>query len=113
MKFTFQATVAKPSVLVVKLGGVLDAGTSIELEMGLSGHLKDQSITKIVLDVPALTFISSSGLRVMMLMIKALAPRKGRLFMVGATSQIVGLVRMSGMTKWISLRDSVEECESE
>ena len=113
MQFTCEVRLVKPSFLLARLRGVLDAGTSIELEMSLSSYLRDPSIKKIVLDVPDLTFISSSGLRVMMVIIKSLTPRNGRLYLVGATAQIIGLVKMSGMTKWINVRNSVEECESD
>lgn len=111
MKFEWEIRQLKPSVLVVGLKGVLDAGTSIQLEMSLSPYLKRPEITSIILDVPQMTFVSSSGLRVMMLIIKALVPRNGELYMVGASPQIVSLIKMSGMTKWIHLRNNIQECE--
>lgn len=110
MNFQHSEKLLSPSVLLVNLKGVLDAGTAIELEMALSSFLKDPSVKHVILEVPDLTFISSSGLRVMMIIIKALTPKRGRLFMVGAADQILGLVKMSGMGKWINLRNSVQEC---
>lgn len=111
MRFESELRLLKPSVLVVGLKGVLDAGTSIQLEMSLSPYLKKAEITTIVMDVPQMTFVSSSGLRVMMLIIKALVPRNGKLYLVGASPQIISLIKMSGMTKWINLRNSIQECE--
>ena len=113
MRFDCEALALKPSLLLVRLRGVLDAGTSIELELTLSGPLKDEALKKVVLEVPELTFVSSSGLRVMMLIIKALTPRNGKLYLIGATAQIVNLIRMSGMTRWITLKDNLAECESD
>ena len=112
MQFNCDARLPSPSTLLVKVGGVLDAGTSIEMEMTLSPHLRNTAVDKVILEVSDLTFVSSSGLRVMMIIIKTLTPRKGNLYMVGASSQIVGLVKMSGMTKWIHLRDSLRDCEN-
>lgn len=111
MNFQHSERLLTPSVALVNLKGVLDAGTAVELEMALSPHLKNAAIDTFILEVHDLTFISSSGLRVMMIIIKHLAPRKGRLYMVGAADQIAGLVTMSGMGKWIHLRNSVQECE--
>lgn len=110
MDFVSEVRVLRPSVLLATLKGVLDAGTAIQFEMSLAGYLKDPTITSVILDVPGLTFVSSSGLRVFMIIIKSLAPKNGKLFMVGTTPQIVGLVKMSGMTKWINLRDSIQDC---
>ena len=110
MDFVSDVKILKPSVLLTILKGVLDAGTSIQLEMALAGYLRDPSITTVILEVPELTFVSSSGLRVMMLIIKSLAPKSGKLYMVGANDQVTGLVKMSGMTKWINLRNTIQEC---
>lgn len=111
MKFESTLRQPTPSVLIVGLKGVLDAGTSVQLEMELSSYLRKEAITTIILDVPQMTFVSSSGLRVMMLIIKALVPREGKLYLVGASPQVIGLIKMSGMTKWINLRNSIDECQ--
>lgn len=112
MDFVSEVRVLKPAVLLATLKGVLDAGTAIQFEMAIAGHLKDPSVKSVILDVPGLTFVSSSGLRVFMIIIKSLAPRSGKLFMVGTTPQVVGLIKMSGMTKWINLRDTIQECDA-
>ena len=102
-----------PDTLYCRVAGALDAGTSIELEGALSAPLKNPAVKRVVLDVPDLTFVSSSGLRIFMLIIKTLTPRQGRLFMVGAASQVEQLIKMSGMSKWIHLRNSIAECTSD
>ena len=112
MSLEHQVRLLTPSVLLVGLKGILDAGTAIAFEMAISGHLKSSELKTVILEVPELSFVSSSGLRVFMLIIKSLSPRKGKLYMVGAGDQLAGLVKMSGMTKWIHLRGSVQECES-
>lgn len=110
MNFQHSEKMLTETTLLVNLKGVLDAGTAIEMEMALSPYLKNTAINTIILEVPDLTFISSSGLRVMMIIIKNLSPRKGRLYMVGAGEQIVSLIKMSGMGKWINLRNSLQQC---
>lgn len=111
MSLEHQVKLLTPSALLVGLKGVLDAGTAITFEMAISSHLKSPDLKTVILDVPELSFVSSSGLRVFMLIIKSLSARKGRLYMVGAGDQLAGLVKMSGMTKWIYLRNSIQECE--
>ena len=113
MKFNCEVRYLKPTSVLVRLRGVLDAGTSLELENSLGGVLKDQAVKKIIMEVPELSFISSSGLRVIMLIIKSLAPKNGKLYMVGAAAQIVGLIKMSGMTKWVTLKENLLDCENE
>lgn len=111
MSLEHQVRLLSPAVLLVGLKGILDAGTAVAFEMGIAGHLKSTELKTVILDVPELSFVSSSGLRVFMLIIKNLSPKKGKLYMVGAGDQLAGLVKMSGMTKWIHMRDSIQECE--
>ncbi len=113
MSFIYDVKRLKPSVVLAHIKGVLDAGTSIQLEMALGEYLKDPLVKKIIMDVPELTFVSSSGLRIIMLAIKSLVPKNGRLYMIGATSQIVSLIKMSGMTKWVHFKDNLNECEND
>ncbi len=113
MKFDCDVRALKPSLILVRVKGVLDAGTSIQLEMALNEHLKNPEVKKIILEIPDLAFISSSGLRVLMLIIKNLVPRNGKLYLVGAAPQIIGLIKMSGMTKWVHFKDTLLECENE
>lgn len=113
MKFDCEVRALKPSLVLVRLRGALDAGTSIELEAALGDHLKNPEVKKIIMEIPDLNFVSSSGLRVIMVIIKTMVPRDGRLYMVGATPQIIGLLKMSGMTKWIHLKDNLIDCENE
>lgn len=101
----------KPGAILVRVAGALDAGTSIQLEMDLAPHLSRPGTRDVVMEVPDLTFVSSSGLRVFMIIIKSIAPRQGRLFMVGAGPQVVGMIRMAGMGKMFQFRDTIQECE--
>jgi serine/threonine-protein kinase RsbW len=112
MNFSCEVRPLTPSFLLVRLKGMLDAGTAVEMEMALSSHLRNPAVKTIVLEVPELTFVSSSGLRVMMVIIKTLVPRDGKLYMVGAQDQVAALFRMSGMTKWINFRDCLQDCEA-
>lgn len=100
-----------PSTMLVKVTGALDAGTAIQMEMGIAPHLKNPAVKNFIIEVPDLTFVSSSGLRVFMVIIKALTPKEGKLFLVGAGDQVAGLVKMAGMGKWINMRNSAQECE--
>lgn len=109
--FSQDVSILTPSTVLVRVTGALDAGTSIQLEMALSEHLKDPKVKNVVVEVPDLTFVSSSGLRVFMIIIKALNPKQGRLYLVGAGEQVAGLVKMAGMSKWIHMKNSIQECE--
>ncbi len=109
MHFACEYRLVRPSVLVARLAGTLDAGSAVEFEDSLSRYLKSREVDRIILDAPDLTFISSSGLRIFMLAIKALAERNGRLGLAGAATQIARLLSMSGLDKWMDCRESLAD----
>lgn len=108
--FRCEAGTQGPGTALIHLEGMLDAGTAVGFESVAADCLADPSVTKVILDMARLSLISSSGLRVIMVVVKKLMPRNGKLFLAGASSQVVDLLRMSGMTGLVEFRDSVDAC---
>jgi anti-anti-sigma factor len=72
----------------VRLHGRLDTSTAPQLETALQ-PLLDGSIDNLILDLAALEFISSAGLRVLVQTRKTMRARKGGVLMVNAQPQIL------------------------
>lgn len=81
------------------------------MESALAGYLGKPEVRYFVLDLAQLIFISSSGLRILMIIIKTLARRSGKLYLIGAGEQTIKLITMSGLAKLIFFRGSLDECE--
>lgn len=111
MEFSYEVKNIAPNAIVVQVQGVLDAGTCITLKAALFPRLEKEEMEKVILHIPKLFFISSAGLRIVIMTIKALSRTNGKLYMVGALPQVVGLIKRSGLDTMIHFRDSIEECE--
>lgn len=110
-QFTMSVSPLSPTAILARVAGSLDAGTAIRLEMELAPWLARPELKDVVMEVPDLNFVSSSGLRVCMIILKRVTPRRGNLFMVGAGSQVAGVIKMAGMGGMLRFRDTVQECE--
>ena len=68
----------KEDVKVVKVEGKLDTNTTPEAEARL-GEIVEEGANKILIDFKDLDFVSSAGLRILLLMAKKLGSRGGAL----------------------------------
>lgn len=71
-------TKGDPSRATAKLAGSLDTATAPQLEKELAPLLGDARLKALVLDLQALTFLSSAGIRVIMATRKQLRARGGQ-----------------------------------
>lgn len=82
--------------LTLKVGGRLDTNTSPQLEAELPGE--DAGIEAIRFDFGALDYISSAGLRVLIMAQKRLAATGGKVTVAGANDMVRGVLDMTGLS---------------
>ena len=79
--------------LTLKVGGRLDTNTSPELEE----HLKLDGVKEVVFDFSALEYISSAGLRILMMAQKALMATGGQVVVASPNEMVRGVLEMTGL----------------
>jgi anti-sigma B factor antagonist/stage II sporulation protein AA (anti-sigma F factor antagonist) len=96
-------------VQVIRLIGRLDSANSPELERALREQL-DAGCARLLLDLSALDYISSAGLRVVLLAGKALRTRQpvGRLALAGVRGMVREVFEMSGFLALFPVFDTPE-----
>lgn len=80
--------------LTLKVEGRLDTNTSPELE----AELELDGVKEVVFDFGGLEYISSAGLRVLMMAHRAMAACGGRMTVVNPNSIVKGVFDMTGMS---------------
>lgn len=80
--------------LTLRVEGRLDTNTSPELE----AELKLDGVKEVVFDFGGLEYISSAGLRVLMMAHRAMAACGGRMTVVNPNSIVKGVFDMTGMS---------------
>jgi anti-sigma B factor antagonist len=94
--------------LVISLTGRIDANSAKELEQQSLGWI-DGGEKKLVLDFTSVDFISSAGLRVILLIAKKLEPLEGKVKLCGLNATLRDVFEISGFSKLFVIVPGVAE----
>jgi anti-anti-sigma factor len=98
----------KTGVVVLALTGRLDATTSGKLEETLLG-LIERGETKLALNFHRLDYISSAGLRVLLVAAKRLKPLNGKLVLYSVNPQVREVFEIAGFTSIFPISATEED----
>ncbi len=97
-------TTSQEGTTRIVLTGELDIATGPELERALEAQL-EQAATDIVLDLRGVTFIDSSGLRVVLVAGRSAADEGRRLIVVPGHGQVRHVMRLAQVEDRLDLSD--------
>ncbi|BBU32774.1 anti-sigma factor antagonist (plasmid) [Burkholderia sp. THE68] len=92
-------------VLIVSLAGALNSINSAQVEADIQRRL-DQGINQVLFDLSGLGYISSAGLRVVLIAAKRLKQSAGRLVLCGIHDQIREAFEISGFLNILNVADT-------
>ena len=95
-------------VKIIGLRGRLDAETSPSVEKRLM-NLMDQGERRLVFDFSELTYISSSGLRLLIEAARNLQKTNGKLALGALNDHVGEIIRIAGFTSIFSIYPTCEE----
>ena len=88
----------------IELAGELDLATGPDLEQALEAQLA-QAVTDLVLDLRGVTFIDSSGLRVVLVASRSASDEGRRLIVVPGDGQVLRVIRLARVEDRLDLGD--------
>ena len=97
----------KQDAFIVSVRGRLDAVTAPELEKTIS-NCADSDKSKIILDFNELEYISSAGLRVVLVTAKKMKAKQGELLVSGLKDTVKDVFELSGFYSIIKIFDTAE-----
>lgn len=98
--------------LVAAPAGRIDGFNAQEFHQSLTGAISGDD-TAVLVDMSGLNYISSAGLRSILMIAKALWQRKARFMLCSLSGSISEVFKMSGFDKIIEIRESRETALSE
>jgi anti-sigma B factor antagonist len=93
-------------VTVMELSGSLDGKTAPDVQKQVLSGAEGQN--KVILDMTAVTFVSSAGLRVLLLLYRQLKAKGGEIALVGTSEEIKDVMSNTGLIHFFLLADSLE-----
>ena len=94
--------------ILANLGGRLDGSNARQFEEQLKNSIGSDS-RPVVLDMEKLSYISSAGLRVILLTAKSASARKSKLVLCSLPSHINEVFEISGFNKIISIHATKDD----
>jgi len=92
------------AILVVSAGGQINSANAAEVESALLAWV-EQGERQCVLDLGSLDYISSAGLRVILMLAKRLKQNSGKLILCGLQPQVKEVFDISGFLTILSVVD--------
>ena len=99
------------NVLVLALNGRLDSTTSTEFEKRIVGAIEGKE-RHIVIDMSGIDYISSAGLRAVLIGAKQMSAGYGKLALCGLSEKIADVFHMSGFDKILTIVPTRDEAVS-
>jgi anti-anti-sigma factor len=93
-------------VMILKPSGRIDSQSSPEFETAISAKL--DSAQNVILDFGDVPYISSAGLRVVLVIAKRLARTQGKFALASLKPEISSVFKISGLTSVLKIFDTPE-----
>lgn len=96
------------TTLIVRPVGRLDTTTAKTLENHLTDHISDGQ-TQIVIDLEKVDYVSSYGLRVILIIAKKLMPHGQSFALCNLSDNVFSVFEVSGFGKILKIKNSLDE----
>lgn len=96
------------AVMTANVQGRIDGTTVGAFHREIEDFLED-SVHGLILDLTETTFVSSAGLRVVLIIARSLARTGGRIVLCGLSAQVREAFRISGFDKVIAIAEDREQ----
>ena len=91
----------------VELEGSIDGKTAPQIREELSSAL--QEVQKLIVDMSRVDYLSSAGLRLLLLLYREITARNGKLVLVRVSPEIRTVMSHTGFLSFFTLADSQQE----
>jgi anti-sigma B factor antagonist len=99
----------RPGFALVKLAGSIDGKTAPEVQEQLRPVFDGNG--NVVMDMTAVDYMSSAGLRLLLLIYRDFTARRRKLVLAGLSPEIRTVMQHTGFLGFFSLADNVDEAQ--
>lgn len=93
--------------IIVTIAGSIDSKTAPDLQQSIMQVIGDSS--KVVMDLTQVTFVSSAGLRVLLMVYRQLKAKDGKVVLVGVSDEIKDVMFMTGFISFFEIKPTLDE----
>ncbi|MBF0536656.1 MAG: STAS domain-containing protein [Nitrospirae bacterium] len=93
-------------VTVIALDGSIDSNTVPDVQKQVFEGIDGKD--KVVIDMKKVSFLSSAGLRMLMLIYRQMKARNGKVVLVSVMEEIVEVMKMTGFINFFVIADNLD-----
>lgn len=92
------------SIVLITISGSIDSKTTADLQSKIMESITDA--TKVILDMTKVDFVSSAGLRVLLMVYRYIKSQNGKVVLVGVSEEIQDVMEMTGFINFFEMTDT-------
>ena len=99
----------KNDILILRLGGRLDAVTSPQLEKHVMSSIDDGNNSKVLMNFEKIEYLSSAGMRLLLSTTKKLKSKQGKFVIACVNDGVMEVIKMAGFDHILNIRKTEQE----
>jgi anti-sigma B factor antagonist len=92
---------------VLSISGSIDSQTAPALQQRILVEVKD--LDRVVVEMKGVDYMSSAGLRMLLMLYRQVTARRGRVTLVGVSEEIRDVMSHTGFLKFFEVADSLDQ----
>ena len=97
-------------IRLIKLNGKLDVTGTAQIETGFAGYCSGDAV-RVIVDVSDVSFMASTGIRLLMLNARSIARRGGKMVILNPIPDVKNILEVTGIPGIIPIYSSLESAE--
>jgi anti-sigma B factor antagonist len=94
------------NVVIVSITGSIDSKTAGEFQKQILEGTADTS--KVIMDLSKVDFVSSAGLRILLMVYRQIKSKDGKVILVGVSEEIQDVMSITGFINFFEISESVD-----
>lgn len=95
------------NMTIISIEGSIDSKTAGELQSKIMGKVSETD--KVILDLTKVDFVSSAGLRLLLMIYRQIKSKNGKIILVGVSDEIKDVMAMTGFINFFEFSQTIEE----
>lgn len=94
-------------VIIFKIEGSIDSKTAGDLQLQIMGKVTETD--KVILSLSKVDFVSSAGLRLLLMVYRQIKIKNGQVILVGVSEEIKDVMSMTGFINFFNISNTIDE----
>lgn len=95
------------SILIITIEGSIDSKTASEVQQKILEASADSD--NVIIDLTKVDFVSSAGLRVLLMVYRQIKAKNGKVILVGVSEEITEVMSMTGFINFFEIVETVKK----